>query len=107
MNTVRPTPKQIVVALEALRDDAGRWATGADQLRKASGHLVSTALDPSAFSVLGQDVAAACTALHDRVTTLLQAATTNYEAIASALHESAATYDREERANVHRLRGIY
>lgn len=102
-----PTPRQIAVALHALRDDAARWAKGATNLQEASRHVASTTLDAAAFSVLGGDTAHAYAALHARVATLLQAATANYAAVASALQDSADTYENEERANVHRLRHIY
>lgn len=103
----RPTAGQIAVALEALRDDADRWAKGGEDLRAAQAAIRAAAVDSEAFSGLGADMARAYAALHARIAGLVTDATTNYDAVAAALRRSADTYEKEERANVHRLRGIY
>jgi hypothetical protein len=107
MSDRTPTPAQIAVALQALRDDAARWSRGATHLQTATAHVDSATLPTDAFSVLGGDMASAYEALRGRVGALLDEATANYVAVASALHESADTYESEERANVHRLRHVY
>jgi len=107
MSAHTPTPAQITVAVQALRDDAARWARGASHLQEASTHVASATLPADAFSALGSDMAHAYAALRSRVGALLDAATTNYVAVAAALHESADTYESEERANAHRLRHLY
>jgi hypothetical protein len=104
MSDRTPSPRQIAVGLQALRDDAARWANSAAKLQEASQHVASTTLDAAAFSVLGDGMAHAYAALHARVATLLQAATANCAAVASALQESADTYENEESAIVQRLR---
>lgn len=107
MSTRTPTHDQILVALHALRDDADRWGRSSAALQEASSHVTGAALEAAEFSLLGQDMARAYAELRDRITGLLGAAATSHAAIAGALRHSADTYEREERANVHRLRHVY
>ncbi|MCO1657419.1 hypothetical protein [Pseudonocardia humida] len=102
-----PTPAQITVALDALRDDAELWDGGAEELRSAAGRAGAMALPPAAFSFAGQAVLASYEQLRIKVAALLTAGAANYDDIAIALRQSADAYESDEAAGAHRMAGVY
>ena len=102
-----PTPDQITVALDALRDDTELWDGGADELRSAASQAGAMALPPAAFSFAGQAVLASYEQLRIKAVELLRGGAANYDDIASALHQSADAYEADEAAGAHRMSGIY
>jgi uncharacterized protein YukE len=102
-----PTPDQIHVALQALRDDATDWATGSRTLAAASYRAGDASLPASTFSMEGQAVAAAYQALQAKTAALLDAGARNLDDIAVALIASATAYEADEAAHAHRLNHIY
>jgi hypothetical protein len=100
-----PTEQTIAAALDALRDDAAAWLATAAALSAAA----APALDGGQFGAPG-DAAALTTAhaaLRDTVAGLLAEGARAGAATAAALFAAADAYDREERAAVHRLHGIW
>jgi hypothetical protein len=102
-----PTPEQLTVALDALRDDAVLWDGGADELRAAAGRAGAMALPPAAFSFAGQAVLASYEQLRLKAAALLRDGADNYDAIATALRRSADAYESDEAAGAHRMAGVY
>lgn len=102
-----PDSHDIVVALDALRADAGLWQGNADAVRAAAGAARAQALGAAAFSFAGGQVAAGYHDVQDRLVRLLDGAVGNFERVAQALLAAADSYEREEQAGVHRLRNIY
>lgn len=102
-----PTGDRIVAALGALRADADRWTRSAEEMQAAATTAAGQAVPPAAFSFAGQAVAAAHDALRSKIDALLAAGAANFTDIAGALTASAAAYEADEAAHVHRLRGIY
>jgi hypothetical protein len=102
-----PTEQAIAAALDALRDDAAAWLATAAALSAAAD--AAPPLDGGQFGAPG-DVAALTTAhaaLRDTVAGLLAEGARAGAATAAALFAAADAYDREERAAVHRLHGIW
>lgn len=102
-----PTNDQITVALGALREDAGLWDGGADELRSAAVRAGAMALPPAAFSFAGQAVLASYEQLRVKAITLLRGGAANYDDIATALRLSADAYEADEATGVHRMNGTY
>jgi hypothetical protein len=107
MSPAQPTPHEVYVALQALRDDADDWADAAEGMRAAARRARDAALPPATFSFAGQGVAAAYEALRVRTADLLAAGSRNFDDIAVALLASAASYEADEAAHVQRLTSAY
>jgi uncharacterized protein YukE len=107
VNSSKPTPQEIHVALEALRDDADHWRTAADALRASAGRARDALVPPATFSFAGQAAAAAYEALRARTARLLEEGALNFDDIATALRASAAAYEADEKAHRHRIENIY
>lgn len=101
-----PTPQQVTVALEALRDDATVWSDDAGTLKAAQSTAESLRLPAPPFSFAGGQLAAAYDALVTRVATLLDQGGTNFTTVAAALRASADAYEADEQAHVHQLQSL-
>jgi hypothetical protein len=102
-----PTPKDITVALDALRADADRWAAAAMELHDAAAEANARAIDPAAFSFAGHAAAVAYEALRVKMAGLIDQGARNLDSVAAALRASADAYEADETAGVHRMQNIY
>ncbi|MFG2040209.1 hypothetical protein [Dactylosporangium sp. NPDC048998] len=102
-----PTPQRIAAGIAALRDDAAAWLTAAAAMSTAA--TAAPPLDGGQFSALGDltGLAGVHAELRHTVATLLAEAARTGAATAAALYEAADGYERDERAAVHLLRGIW
>lgn len=102
-----PSDDRIVASLGALRADADLWQSMAASVTEAG--RAAAALGPRAgdFSAPGAELATTYALLRSKMVRLLEEASVNFSDIASALRTSADSYQSEEDAGVHRLRGIY
>ncbi len=104
-----PTPDQYQVALQALRNDADRWEQCAADLGAAKGTADGLNLEALHFSYVADKLGV--TALYRQFQTkmsgLLGEGQTTSVAVATALRESAQTYQAEEEAGVHRMNNVW
>jgi hypothetical protein len=109
MSSSHPTPADIVAALDVLRADARRWADAADTMGTAATHAGAAVLPVATFSFAGEKagVAVSYEKLRDRVTGLIEQGARNFDDTSAALYASAAAYEADEAAHVHRMRSIY
>ncbi|HTJ34266.1 MAG TPA: hypothetical protein VL738_13640 [Dactylosporangium sp.] len=102
-----PTPETIAAGIAALRDDATAWLVAAADLAEAAD--APPPLDGGEFGLVGDATGLARVhaglrrAAADRLAEGARAGT----ATAAALNHAADGYERDERAAVHRLRGIW
>lgn len=103
----RPSDERIAASLGALRADADLWQSMAATVTEAG--RAAAALGPRAgdFSAPGAELAETYARLRSKMVRLLDEASVNFAGVASALRTSADSYQAEEEAGVHRLRGIY
>jgi hypothetical protein len=109
MSSTSPTPADIYAALDVLRADARRWADAAGTMAAAAADARAAVLPVATFSFAGEKagVAASYEKLRDRVTGLIEQGARNFDDVSAALHASAAAYEADEAAHVHRMRHIY
>ena len=104
-----PTGDEVEASIQALHRDAGVWAGMATQLDSFGQVARGLSLSSFEFSGLGHlagldDIYAQ---LQERVISLLDQGSSNFDNIATALHKSADDYDRDERNAVHRMKNVY
>lgn len=95
----------VAVALQALEVDATRWTAAARDLRGAAEVAAGQVLAEEAFSFAGREVAATYEALRGRTAALLREGAANFDAVATALRDSARAYAAQEAARAAELRG--
>ncbi|HEY0452787.1 hypothetical protein [Actinophytocola sp.] len=104
-----PTPDQYQVALTALRDDADKWDQCGNDLATAKGSAESLDLEALHFSYVGDKLGV--TALYQqfqaRMVALLSEGNAMSTRVATALRNSAQTYQQEEEAGVHRMNNVW
>lgn len=102
-----PTPKEISVALDALRADADRWARAAKELHDAAARADAQKVDPAMFSFAGQAAADSYEQLRVRLAGLISGGAREFDSIAAALRASADAYEADEVTGAHRMQNIY
>jgi hypothetical protein len=109
MTSPEPTPADIYAALEVLRADARGWTDAADTMRTAAANAGAAVLPVATFSFAGEKagVAASYEKLRDRLTGLIEQGARNFDDVSAALYASAAAYEADEAAHVHRMRSSY
>ncbi|BCB89061.1 hypothetical protein [Phytohabitans suffuscus] len=104
-----PTDEEIRVAIAALRSDAHEWREWARALARASTVVEELGLSVNDMCALSAAVGLPETyaALRDRAGTLAGQGVVRFTEVAGALSAAADGYERDERAAVHRLRGVW
>jgi hypothetical protein len=104
-----PTGDEVHASIGALHADAGVWSGMATRLDSFGQAARGLSLSSYEFSGLGHlaGLDQIYTALQERVVSLLDQGSRNFDGIASALHAAADDYDRDERDAVHRLKSVY
>src|SRR5690349_7631092 len=104
-----PTGDEVEASIQALHQDAGAWSDMATQLDSFGQVARGLTLSSFEFSGLGHlaGLDAIYAQLQERVVSLLDQGSTNFDNVAVALHKSADDYDRDERNAVHRLKNVY
>lgn len=104
-----PTDEEIRVAIAALRSDADQWREWAALLARASTVVDQLALSVNDMCALSGMVGLPETygALRHRAQTLSAQGMLRFTEVADALSAAADGYERDERAAVHRLRGVW
>ena len=104
-----PTGDEVEASIQALHRDAGVWSGMATQLDAFGQVARGLSLSSFEFSGLGHlaGLDEIYASLQERVVTLLDQGSTNFDDIAGALHTSADEYDQDERNAVHRLKNVY
>ncbi|HEY7595049.1 MAG TPA: hypothetical protein VH969_17990 [Actinophytocola sp.] len=104
-----PTPDQYQVALQALRNDADKWEQCSADLGAAKGTADGLDLAALHFSYVADKLGV--TALYQQFQTkmvgLLGEGQTMSANVATALRESAQTYQQEEESGVHRMNNVW
>jgi len=104
-----PTPEQYQVALQALRDDADVWDHCAADLGAAKGTADGLDLEALHFSYVADKLGV--TALYQqfqaKMVGLLGEGQTMSTNVATALRNSAQTYQQEEESGVHRMNNVW
>lgn len=109
MTSPNPTPADIYAALDVLRADARGWADAADTMGTATTNAGAAVLPVATFSFAGEKagVAASYEKLRGRVTGLIEQGARNFDDTSAALYASAAAYEADEAAHVHRMKHMY
>jgi hypothetical protein len=104
-----PTPDQYNVALAALRDDATQWQGCSDDLKAAKATADSLDLEALHFSYIADKlgVTQSYTEFQNKMVRLLGEGETMTASVASALLESAQTYQDEEESGIHRMNNVW
>ena len=104
-----PTPEQYQVALQALRDDADVWDHCAADLGTAKSTADGLDLEALHFSYVADKLGV--TAMYQQIQTklvgLLGEGQTMSANVATALRNSAQTYQAEEESGVHRMNNVW
>lgn len=104
-----PTPDQYQVALDALRDDADKWEQCGADLGAAKATAEGLDLEALHFSYVADKLGV--TALYQqfqaKMVGLLGEGQTMSGNVATALRNSAQTYQQEEEAGVHRMNNVW
>lgn len=101
-----PGPEQVAVATKALRDEAGGWEAQSASLARGSDEVAGMEfgrLEAGLFQLMVgpyNDVI-------DAVSARFREGATAMTEIATTLRGVADTYDAEDRASAHRIRGVY
>lgn len=101
-----PTTQEITAATTALRNEAGVWDTESTELGKISPAVEALRL-PRVEAGLFQVVFSAYEEVVNQVIARAGEGTTATQDVADTLRSVADTYDREEAANVHKMKNIY
>ncbi|MDQ7907967.1 hypothetical protein RB614_25920 [Phytohabitans sp. ZYX-F-186] len=104
-----PTDEEIRVAIAALRSDADEWREWVRALARASTVVDELDLSVNDMCALSGVVGLPETygALRQRAQTLAGQGVLRFAEVADALATAADGYERDERAAVHRLRGVW
>lgn len=104
-----PTEEEIRVAIAALRSDAREWHDWAGALGRAS--TVVDQLDLSVNDMCAMSAVVGLpetySAIRHRARALAEQGMVRFTEVAGALAAAADGYERDERAAVHRLRGVW
>lgn len=104
-----PTPDQYQVALQALRNDADKWEQCSADLGAAKGTADSLNLEALHFSYVADKLGV--TALYQqfqaKMSGLLGEGHAMSANVATALRNSAQTYQQEEESGVHRMNDVW
>lgn len=104
-----PTPDQYEAALDALRDDAEKWEQCGSDLGAAKTTAEGLDLEALHFSYIADKLGV--TALYQqfqaKMVGLLGEGQTMSGNVATALRNSAQTYQQEEEAGVHRMNDVW
>jgi hypothetical protein len=104
-----PTPEQYQVALQSLRNDADKWDQCAADLGAAKTTADGLHLEALHFSYVADKLGV--TALYQQFQTkmsgLLGEGQTMSNNVATALRNSAQTYQQEEESGVHRMNNVW
>jgi hypothetical protein len=104
-----PTPEQYQVALQSLRDDADVWDHAAADIGAAKGTADGLDLEALHFSYIADKLGV--TALYQqfqaKMVGLLGEGQTMSTNVATALRNSAQTYQQEEESGVHRMNNVW
>ncbi|HWM04411.1 MAG TPA: hypothetical protein VNP92_18905 [Actinophytocola sp.] len=104
-----PTPDQYQVALAALRDDADKWEQCGNDLGAAKATAEGLDLEALHFSYVADKlgVTTMYAEFQAKMVRLLGEGQTMSGNVATALRNSAQTYQDEEDAGVHRMNNIW
>jgi len=104
-----PTPDQYQVALKALRDDADKWDACATDLGAAKSTAENLDLEALHFSYVADKlgVTASYQQFQNKMAGLLGQGQTMSANVATALRNSAQTYQQEEESGVHRMNNVW
>ena len=104
-----PTTDQYTAALKALRGDADKWDTCATELGAAKSTAESLDLEALHFSYVADKlgVTALYQQFQNKIAGLLGEGQTMSANVATALRNSAQTYQQEEESGVHRMNNVW
>jgi hypothetical protein len=106
---VPPTDEEIRVAIEALRSDAREWLAWSDALAQVASVVPDLSLTAHEMCAMSElvDLPGLYAAVQRRVADLAVRGAESFAAVSGALTAAADGYERDERAAVHRLRGVW
>lgn len=104
-----PTQDEYRVALEALRNDAGKWEDCSGDLATAKSTADGLDLEALHFSYIADKcgVTALYKEFQDKMVRLLGEGETACHDVSEQLKAAAQTYQNEEEAGVHRMNNIW
>jgi len=104
-----PTGPEVQAAISAIHGEAGVWADMATQIDAMAQAARGFTLGAFHFSALGHlaGMEEAYTDLQERIASLLQQASDNFDNVAGALKKAADDYQRDENNAVHRMKNVY
>jgi uncharacterized protein YukE len=104
----------VQAASAAMLAEAKRWHGFSDTARSVHARFARLGLDSRNFSVVdpaaapaANDLAAAYTAMHERLTSLFQQASEEFDHMARALRVSADKYDESDRSAAGLMSGVW
>jgi len=104
-----PSPQQVDVAIQALRDDAQKWRAAAGELEIAARVAAEMDFQAFHFSYIGDKIGVtdAYRMLQDKLIDLLNGGAANFRSVAQALNISANGYQEDDRNAEHRLKNVW
>ncbi|PRY24020.1 hypothetical protein [Pseudosporangium ferrugineum] len=101
-----PTPEQVTVATNALRNEAGEWDEQSGKLATLSSTVAGMEFGRLEAGLFQLMVGPYNDVIH-AVSARCQEGASAMTGIGSTLRDVANTYDAEDKANEHRIRNIY